>query len=262
MSEVVDTFDKCKQFFLNNKAPVFTPEDVSLKYICQCLWDNKGQPIYLYATLYSTSLKIPVFSAYVYNRNKTIGRCDAWYIEPQLDVPSTTDQCMKSKGNNKHIGTNQALNSDYEKSGYDRGHLYPVLHTNNHLSMLATSTLTNAAPQDSDFNRNTWLKHEEAVINDLYSCDKEAYVVTGVVPDMDAPKLNNRVYVSKYYWRATCCQKGTQYTGMGYYGPDKKNEVKTLTIEDLNTKLQEFYRGPTPISIFNCQKPERKRARE
>ncbi|XP_026122163.1 endonuclease domain-containing 1 protein-like [Carassius auratus] len=133
MSEVVDKFDKCKQFFLDNTAPVFTPEDVSLKPICQCLLDDKSQPIYLYATLYSTSLKIPVFSANVYNRSRTIGRCDAWYIEPQLDVPSINDKCMLSQGNGNNIGTNQAPNSDYHKSKYDRGHLYPVLHTNNHL---------------------------------------------------------------------------------------------------------------------------------
>lgn len=75
-------------------------------------------------------------------------------------------------------------------------------------------------------------------------------MVTGVVPDMDVPKLKNRVYVSKYFWRATCCLKDGQYTGLGYYGPDEKGKVKTLTIEDLNKKLQKFYKGTNPISIF------------
>ncbi len=81
--------------------------------------------------------------------------------------------------------------------------------------MLATSTLTNAAPQNSDFNRNAWLRHEKAVIEDLKSCDV-AYVVTGVVPDTNH-KINNRVTVSKYYWRATCCLEGDdEYIGKGY----------------------------------------------
>uniref|UniRef100_A0A9J8AU47 Calsequestrin 1b n=2 Tax=Cyprinus carpio TaxID=7962 RepID=A0A9J8AU47_CYPCA len=264
-SEVVDNFSKCKEFFLNNAPPVFKPPaGVSVVPICQCLWDDKGQPIYLYATLYSTTWKIPVYSAYVYNRSKSIGRCDAWYIEPQLDVHYTTEKCMRSKGHENNIGTNQALNSDYENSGYDKGHLYPVLHTNNHLSMLATSTLTNAAPQKSTFNRNAWLRHEKAVIEDLKSCDKEAYVVTGVVPDKKKVKMNNKVYVSKYYWRATCCLKGGQYIGKGYYGPDEQDKVQELTTEELNKKLQEFYKVKSPISIFPAQislKLNRKRER-
>uniref|UniRef100_A0A8C1Z422 Endonuclease domain-containing 1 protein-like n=1 Tax=Cyprinus carpio TaxID=7962 RepID=A0A8C1Z422_CYPCA len=264
MSEVVDNnFSKCKEFFLNNAPPDFTaPAGVSVVPICQCLWDDKGQPIYLYATLYSTTWKIPVYSAYVYKPSKSIGRCDTWYIEPQLDVHSTTEQCMRSKGHENNIGTNQALNSDYKNSGYDKGHLYPVLHTNNHLSMLATSTLTNAAPQKSNFNQKAWLRHEEAVNEDLKSCDV-AYVVTGVVPDTNL-RINKRVTVSKYYWRATCCLKGGQYTGKGYYGPDEQDKLQELTIEELNKKLQEFYKVKSPISIFPAQislKLNRKRER-
>lgn len=170
---------------------------------------------------------------------------------------------MRSKGYSTKIGPNQALNSDYKNSGYDRGHLYPVLHTYNHLSMLATSTLTNAALQKSTFNRNAWLRHEKAVIEDLKSCDKEAYVVTGVVPDTKV-KINNRVTVSKYYWRATCCLKGGQYIGKGYCGPNKQDKVQELTIQELNKKLQEFYKVKSPISIFPAQislKLNRKRER-
>ncbi len=63
---------------------------------------------------------------------------------------------MRPKDHDKIIGTNQAVNRDYDKSGFDRGHLYPVFHTNSELSMLASSTLTNAAPQNSTFNQNTW----------------------------------------------------------------------------------------------------------
>uniref|UniRef100_A0A673MN02 Endonuclease domain-containing 1 protein-like n=1 Tax=Sinocyclocheilus rhinocerous TaxID=307959 RepID=A0A673MN02_9TELE len=193
LSEVVDNnFSKCKEFFLNTAPPDFTPPwGVSVKPICQCIWDNNDKQMYIYATF--TTWKIPVYSAYVFRESKSIGRCDVWYIEPQVNI---------------------AVNRDYEKSGYDKGHLYPVLHTDNHLSMLATSTLTNAAPQNPDFNRNAWLRHEEAVIEDLESCDEAAYVVTGVVPDTKTIP-NKKVTVSKYYWRATCCLKNSQYTRSG-----------------------------------------------
>ncbi len=168
---------------------------------------------------------------------------------------------MQPKGRNKNIGTYQAVNRDYEKSGFDRGHLYPVLHTDSELSMLATSTLTNAAPQDECFNRVKWLEHERAVVEDLKSCDKEAFVVTGVVPNT-THTINNRVTVSKYSWRATCCIKNNQYIGKGYYGPDESGKVKELTIVDLQNMLKIFYELQRTISIFPgqvCQPPNRKR---
>ncbi|RXN12503.1 endonuclease domain-containing 1 -like protein [Labeo rohita] len=137
--------------------------------------------------------RIPIYSAYVL-KSPNIGRCDAWYIEPQLD--NTNAQ-----------------------------------HTNNHLSMLATSTLTNATPQDQTFNRGKWKEHEKAVIDDLQSCD-EAYVVTGVVPDTNKkiPISKPRVTVSKYYWRATCCKQGSTFIGKGYFGPDNNGKVQSLPI--------------------------------
>ncbi|XP_059375186.1 endonuclease domain-containing 1 protein-like [Carassius carassius] len=253
LSEVVDNnFSKCKEFFLNNAPPVFTPPvGGSVKSICQCLWDDNDEQIYLYATLYSTTWKIPVYSAYVFRESKNIGRCDPWYTEPQLDGDS--EPCMRPEGYSKNIGINQAVKSDYKKSKvYDRGHLYPVLHTDNHLSMLATSTLTNVAPQDSDFNKNAWLGHERSVPEDLKSCVK-AYVVTGVVPNTQTT-MNNRVYVSQYYWRATCCLKNNHYRGKGYFGPDNKGQVEVLTINELQNKLSCFHRIQK-IQIFPSLPP-------
>ncbi len=151
---------------------------------------------------------------------------------------------MRPKGYKRIIGQNQAVNKDYDKSGYDRGHLYPVQHTNNHLSMLATSTLTNATPQDPKFNQNAWKVHEKAVTDDLKAC-KKAFVVTGVVPDINK-KINGKVTVSKYYWRATCCQKGLEFRGKGYYGPDNNGRVQSLSIIDLQTQLIKDYK----INVF------------
>ncbi|XP_050959829.1 endonuclease domain-containing 1 protein-like [Labeo rohita] len=204
--------------------------------------------ICLYATLYNTAWRIPIYSAYVF-KSPNIGRGDAWFIEPQLD--SINEPCMRAEGPNN--GNNQAVNSDCVGSNYDKGHLYPVQHTNNHLSMLATSTLTNAAPQNLNFNRGQWSTHEKAVILDLQSCD-EAYVVTGVVPDINLriPTNNPRVTVSKYYWRATCCKKGQTFRGKGYFGPDNNGKVQSLPITGptgLQQKLINDYQV-TGIIIF------------
>ncbi|RXN11628.1 hypothetical protein ROHU_010526 [Labeo rohita] len=240
LSEVGRDFNKCKQFFLSNSPPQFTPALSSSQHICQCLWDNNDKPIYLYATLYNTVWRIPIYSVYVL-KSSNIGRCDAWFIEPQLDNTNAVP-CMRAEGPQNTNGNNQAVNSDYVGSNYDKGHLYPVQHTNNHLSMLATSTLTNAAPQDLTFNRGQWSKHEKDVILDLQSCN-ESYVVTGVVPDTNIriPTNNPRVTVSKYYWRATCCKQGSTFIGKGYFGPDNNGKVQSLSITDLQQKLIKDY---------------------
>ncbi|KAK7122148.1 hypothetical protein R3I93_023080 [Phoxinus phoxinus] len=250
LSEVVPGFSKCRKFFVYKVPPKFTPELSNTQKICQCVWDEYDEQKYLYATLYNTDWRIPVYSAYVFYRSESVGRCDPWYIEPQLDEDA--EPCMAPKGCT--ICNNQAVNSDYEKQDpnnpYDKGHLYPVQHTYNHVSMLATSTLTNAAPQDSTFNRGQWKKHEKDVATDLTACESEAYVVTGVVPNTNIPTLKDRVTVSKYYWRATCCLKNGVYTGKGYFGPDGNNKIVTpLSITALQRKLAIDY-GVNTIVIF------------
>ncbi|XP_056097094.1 uncharacterized protein LOC130076146 [Rhinichthys klamathensis goyatoka] len=248
LSELSPGFGKCEEFFLNNAPPQFTPALPDTKEICQCVWDNNDEQKFLYATLYNTDWKIPIYSAYVF-KSIPVDRCDPWYIEPQLD--GDAEPCMAPRGH-KNI-TNQAVNSNYKganESGYDRGHLYPVQHTHGRLSMLATSTLTNIAPQNASFNQHQWNKHEKAVAKILKECT-EAYVVTGVVPNTNI-KLNARVTVSKYYWRATCCltKKGV-YTGQGYFGPDGENKVKLLpSIADLQTQLAKDYKvGVAPLRL-------------
>ncbi|XP_048015459.1 endonuclease domain-containing 1 protein-like [Megalobrama amblycephala] len=243
LSEVGKDFSKCRQFFLNNDPPQITlPADVSVKqvkHICQCLKD-KNKIKYLYATLYNTAWRIPIYSAYVFG-SPNVERVDRWYIEPQLDLGTTAEPCMSPQDRDSII--NQAVNCDYVYSGYDRGHLYPVQHTNNHLSMLATSTLTNAAPQDPTFNQQEWKKHEKAVIDDLKGCKGKAYVVTGVVPDINKqiPKRNPIVTVSKYYWRANWCLKNNKVTEKGYFGPDNNGRVEELSIAKLQEKLEKYY---------------------
>ncbi|XP_068078594.2 endonuclease domain-containing 1 protein [Danio rerio] len=243
-SEVLNDFTQCSQYFLDNTAPKFTaPKGVSVKPICQCLWDEDDQQRFLFATLYSTTWKIPIYSAYVFDGRETTGRCDAWYIEPQLD--GEDEPCMRPKGYSHNIGTNQAVNSDYKNSDYDKGHVYPVMHTYNHLAMLATSTLTNTAPQNPDFNRKQWKQHEEAVIKDLESC-AEAYVVAGVAPDTRV-QVNNKITVSKFFWRATCCLNyNGVYIGKAYFGPNNNNKVEEVSVQYLENMLKSYYE----IKIF------------
>ncbi|KAF5892472.1 endonuclease domain-containing 1 protein-like, partial [Clarias magur] len=81
-AEVVNSFQTCPQFFYKNRAPVGF--DQNAREICQMLTEYSR---YFYATLYSTSHKIPLYSAYTFDygcRNSQDGRKSGnWFIEPQ-----------------------------------------------------------------------------------------------------------------------------------------------------------------------------------
>lgn len=82
---VTDDFKNCKEFFYNNKEP--QKMDQNAKKICQQL-ENKSV---FFATLYSTTDKIPLYSAYKFDAQcsenaVTSNRCNRWHIEPQLTV--------------------------------------------------------------------------------------------------------------------------------------------------------------------------------
>ncbi|XP_010862820.1 endonuclease domain-containing 1 protein [Esox lucius] len=249
----VTLFRKCSQFFMDGNHPTILVDSTNnnrYQQICQCLLDNNNRPQYFYATLYDTKNKIPVYSAYQL-QHKDIERKDYWYVEPQLDGGSYG--CMgglnQIPANNR--GDHQALNQDYENSGYDRGHLYPVYHTSVNSAMIATSTLTNAAPQDPRFNRGQWKVHEEVLAKRLNSCSKN-YVVTGVVPG--DTHVGRGVKVAKYYWTAYCCVEGMSKQSAGYVGPDNNGKVQMVTLNELEKILSGFYGSQFTIFQGRCKK--------
>uniref|UniRef100_A0A667ZM57 Uncharacterized protein n=1 Tax=Myripristis murdjan TaxID=586833 RepID=A0A667ZM57_9TELE len=207
----VTTFANCTNFFFNGISPTTFPNNNHYKEICQCL---PNQPVYYYATLYDTANRIPVYSAYQFHHGNN-RRQTTWYIEPQGI-------------------THQATNDDYKKSGYDKGHLYPVRHTSTPDQMEATFTLTNAAPQNLTFNRGNWSQHEDQLVDILKKC-RSAFVVTGVVPG--ARTINNRVRVAAYYWSAYCCNNGMTLRSGGFIGP-KKGKVESMTVKNLEAMLK------------------------
>uniref|UniRef100_A0A667Z5Q4 Uncharacterized protein n=1 Tax=Myripristis murdjan TaxID=586833 RepID=A0A667Z5Q4_9TELE len=246
----VTTFANCTNFFFNGISPTTFPNNNHYKEICQCL---PNQPVYYYATLYDTANRIPVYSAYQFHHGNN-RRQTTWYIEPQysyyhyvsccLQLDGFTDRCMK--GGLKGI-THQATNDDYKKSGYDKGHLYPVRHTSTPDQMEATFTLTNAAPQNLTFNRGNWSQHEDQLVDILKKC-RSAFVVTGVVPG--ARTINNRVRVAAYYWSAYCCNNGMTLRSGGFIGP-KKGKVESMTVKNLEAMLSDQNHYNLPFSVFN-----------
>ncbi|XP_038838978.1 endonuclease domain-containing 1 protein-like isoform X2 [Salvelinus namaycush] len=187
------------------------------KPICQLFKYKKKtevKNIYRFATLYDTTNRIPVFSAYNFTGPPTDRRPNQrWMIEPQLEDKHYTRDMMVA-GRRLRV-EHQATNADYKERG---------------------------------FNRGRWSKIECKVREYLVKNCKEAedqikaYVVTGAVPSNN--KLNKRVNIPDLLWTAYCCKnKLGQWVAGAYWGKNVKGEtVNSNTLGELEKELTNFYK--------------------
>ncbi|XP_029610672.1 endonuclease domain-containing 1 protein isoform X4 [Salmo trutta] len=277
LSRVVEKFSdvpQCKNFFLNGTTPNLpgilvggTVQDQKrYKLICQ-LFNN----IYRFATLYDTTNRIPVFSAYTFTGPPTDPRPNpTWMIEPQLEnidikeMKTQGDKKVKELNNNKAV-THQAVDTDYElnKMKLDRGHLFPCSHAPDDDAKRSTFTLTNAVPQYEKFNRGSWKTMECRVRKFLELNCKDnndqikAYVVTGAVPS-HSNTLNKRVNIPDHLWTAYCCYNNNlkQWVAGAHWGENVQDtKGKTLNPETLGAlegELNKIYNVGVKVFHDKC----------
>uniref|UniRef100_A0A8L0DMT9 Endonuclease domain-containing 1 protein-like n=1 Tax=Oncorhynchus mykiss TaxID=8022 RepID=A0A8L0DMT9_ONCMY len=273
LSHVVKKFSdvpQCQKFFLEGTTPNLpgilydgiVKNEGRYKPICQ-----KHKNTYRFATLYDTTNKIPVFSAYTFT-GCIPGRPDErWMMEPQLNGENNNPN-MENMGGG--IYNNQAGNNDYAQDvrrnptdfkDVNRGHLFPSSHACSLDTQESTFTLTNIVPQDRTFNGGSWRKMEEHVREKLMSdCISnngiKAYVVTGAVASK-SNTLNNRVNIPDRMWTAYCCynNKKKKWMAEAHWGWNKKeDEGKILnpeTLGALEDMLNKHYQGKDgPVKVF------------
>uniref|UniRef100_A0A3Q4MFJ0 Si:dkey-243k1.3 n=1 Tax=Neolamprologus brichardi TaxID=32507 RepID=A0A3Q4MFJ0_NEOBR len=231
---------KCKQFFYNKHVPKWTSNHV---HICQKYKDS-----YHFATLYDTTNRIPVYSAYVVEDNKETERHDTWMVEPQLvneefeEVMMTEDSLKEKhpKLDPKEIGTKQATDDDYNKrpDGYSRGHLNPSSH---HAGKRATYTLTNIVPQNHELNQGLWSQHEAKLKRLAKDNKMNVYVLVGAIPsERNWIKRDNQpgVNIPEYMWVAYCyCDKKSCKSG-GATAKNDENNIDEFTLSELHNFLK------------------------
>ncbi|XP_071235074.1 endonuclease domain-containing 1 protein-like [Salvelinus alpinus] len=272
LSHVVEKFSdvpQCKKFFLEETTPNLpgilydgiVKDQNRYKPICQ-LFKN----FYRFATLYDTTNRIPVFSAYTFT-GYIPGRPDeTWMMEPQLNGEKNTE--MEKMGGG--IYDHQSGNNDYAKvirknptdyKDVSRGHLFPSSHAHDLDTQTSTFTLTNIVPQDSTFNGGSWNDMERNVREKLETdCISnngiKAYVVTGAVPSAKN-KLNDRVNIPDLLWTAYCCynNKKKGWMAEAHWGWNQKEDVgKTLkpeTLGALEIMLNKYHKGKDgPVKVF------------
>ncbi|XP_045569291.1 endonuclease domain-containing 1 protein-like [Salmo salar] len=268
LSHVVKKFSdvpQCQNFFLEGTTPnipgILVDGTVQnqnrYKPICQ-LYNT----MYRFATLYDTSNRIPVFSAYTFTGPSTDRRPDdPWKIEPQLD--GVNNPVMQNIGGVHY--QHQAGNYDYgnplDYHYVNRGHLFPNSHAHDLDTQESTFTLTNIVPQDVKFNGGSWSDMERNVREKLKTdCINnngkiEAYVVTGAVPSK-SNTLNNRVNIPDLMWTAYCCynrkmKKPIAEAHWQWNKEIKKNTVNPVTLGKLEEMLNKYLKGKGgPVKVF------------
>ncbi|XP_035850136.1 endonuclease domain-containing 1 protein-like [Sander lucioperca] len=246
VTEVVRSMSNCPGFLLDETPPNVPGilergnilDQNRYKPICQTFNNRKS-----FVTLYDTTNRIPVFSAYKYGEEQGSRPRAIWKIEPQLE--DITD--IKSMW--ATIFEKQAVYDDYTNrinQTFDKGHLFPSSYALTENDKQSTFTLTNIVPQEPTFNQGSWARMEICIkcVLEKYCSNsnrvKEGFLVTGAHPGQN--KMNNKVNIPSKLWSAFCCYSQSEgWLASAHWGENiPETGVKhlwTKTLADLQNEL-------------------------
>jgi len=171
----------CSDHFADGTVPVVTSEALA-KHTQQLCFAG-------YAVLHSGISRTPIWSAEHLTASRIeqarqLKRKNAFHAEPKLPA------------------ADRAELEDYKGSGYDRGHMAPNGDMATEASQYESFSLANIIPQAPKNNQILWEGIEEAT-RTLAEQDQQLYVVTGpVFEGNDLERLNGRVLVPTYIYKA------------------------------------------------------------
>lgn len=136
------------------------------------------------------------------------------------------------------ISTGSATDSDYKRSGYDRGHLAPAADMGwSATAMRESFYYSNMSPQDPGFNRGIWKRLEEQVRT--WAWENEAiYVVTGPVLTINLSQIGiNDVSIPNYYYKVILDYSQPSVKAIAFLMPNQSSKASlqsyVVTINEL-----------------------------
>lgn len=110
-----------------------------------------------------------------------------------------------------------AVNSDYTRSGYDRGHLARQSNMKGRSLQceLESCYFTNVSPQKPNFNRVVWSKIEQTAINITRNYD-ESWMVVGPYFDEYITKIKNKVEIPDGFYNILILKKNDTFTPLAF----------------------------------------------
>ena len=162
-----------------------------------------------YTLSYNPKYKQANWVAYLLTKDETVKRFQRGeYFAPDPMIPGTD------------------FSIDYQKSGYDRGHLAPAADMGYSMETMVQSFFySNMSPQLPRFNRGVWKKLEMQVRNWAVEYDS-LYVVTGPIFDSVMPTIGpHRVAVPKAYYKVLLQKRNGNWVGNGFILPNSNTKV-------------------------------------
>ena len=137
---------------------------------------------------------------------------------------------------------------DYQKSGYDRGHLAPAADMGYSMETMVQSFFySNMSPQLPRFNRGVWKKLEMQVRRWANQYDS-LYVVTGPLFDSAMSTIGpHRVAVPKAYYKVLLQKRNGSWNGIGFILPNSNIKVDFKNYATTIDKVEEI----TGIDFFH-----------
>jgi endonuclease G len=183
-----------------------------------------------YTLSYNSKYKQANWVAYLLTKDETVKRFQRGeFFAPDPMIP----------------GTNFSV--DYQKSGYDRGHMAPAADMGYSMETMVQSFFyTNMSPQLPRFNRGVWKKLEMQVRNWAVEYDS-LYVVTGPIFDSVMPTIGpHRVAVPKAYYKVILQKTNGNWEGIGFILPNSNTKVDFKEYQTNIDKVEEI----TGIDFF------------
>lgn len=152
-----------------------------------------------------------------------------------------------------------AADSDYKKSGYDRGHLLPSADRDDTSTENdATFLLSNISPQRPELNRGVW-KNLEEFVRQVAARYDSVWVVTGSQGDLSDRIGKNRVVVPDYYYKTLLIKVKGVYYAVAFYIPNQAKLQKNysnyaMPVDELEQILNmDFYKGLNDSAEHNAE---------
>ena len=112
---------------------------------------------------------------------------------------------------------------DYQRSGFDRGHLTPSADMPTRQAQEESFSLANIVPQDRNNNQNLWASIEERV-RGLTRQRGELYIITGpLFEDETIERINRRVRVPSHLYKAV--YDPARREGGAYIAPNRAGDA-------------------------------------
>lgn len=119
-----------------------------------------------------------------------------------------------------------AMDGDYRKSGYDKGHLCPAADmSHSKQAMEETFYYSNISPQKPEFNRGIWKSLEELVRSWAIENEK-IYIVTGPVLGNKYVTEENDLFIPRFFYKVILDYNNPGVKGIGFILPNENTTEK------------------------------------